>query len=382
MSYLQEYKLTLECATPIFIGAADSQVLNKTQYLYAREKNRVYFLKEHAWIDFLAKSNLFDKFFVAVQTGQMRDLYTWLGNQGISFEAMKPFIKGVAIVPTQEKNNLNELINFVKDGYGDAYVPGSSIKGALRTAIIAHKIEKNKNYLQNKYWPEIKEALSRADKNLAKRKLNELESELLHKLEIENNKGRLTSKDNAICSSLKGLQVSDAKLTKPVATVILQKKDWVFSKIKGDKDNSISLYRECLQAKTCLDFTITFDTRILATLGLSNISELLAWQQEFTYRALTLNLKDFKNRKSELATNQISANIILGGGSGFLSKTIVYNLAPSEKEARDTIAAFLDRTFKHGHQMADAQVSPRTLKIAEVDGKNYVMGLAKIRERG
>lgn len=380
MSYLQEYKLTLECVTPIFIGAADSQVLNKTQYLYAKEKNRVYFLKEHAWIDFLAKSNLFDKFFVAVQTGQMRDLYTWLGNQGISFEAMKPFIKGVAIVPTQEKNNLNELINFVKDGYGDAYVPGSSIKGALRTAIIAHKIEKNKNYLQNKYWPEIKEALSRADKNLAKRKLNELESELLHKLEIENNKGRLTSKDNAICSSLKGLQVSDAKLTKPVATVILQKKDWVFSKIKGDKDNSISLYRECLQAKTCLDFTITFDTRILATLGLSNISELLAWQQEFTDRALTLNLKDFKNRKSDLVRKD--ANIILGGGSGFLSKTIVYNLAPSEKEARDTIAAFLDRTFKHGHQMADAQVSPRTLKIAEVDGKNYVMGLAKIRERG
>ena len=44
---------------------------------------------------------------------------------------------------------LREIISFTKDPYGYPYIPGSSLKGMLRTALIAYKISCDQTLLDN-----------------------------------------------------------------------------------------------------------------------------------------------------------------------------------------------------------------------------------------
>ena len=48
-----------------------------------------------------------------------------------------------------------EINSFIKDSYGIPYIPGSSLKGAIRSALIAYKIY-NSNILKYRYLNKIK----------------------------------------------------------------------------------------------------------------------------------------------------------------------------------------------------------------------------------
>ena len=87
-----------------------------------------------------------------------------------------------------------------------------------------------------------------------------------------------------------------------------------------------------------------------------------------------------------------TADMLLGGGTGFLAKTLVYALADSDEEAREFIAAYLDEAFterkggrvepKHRHKQFDRTLSPRTLKRAVMGQDDWIMGLCTLRRVG
>lgn len=47
------------------------------------------------------------------------------------------------------RNALNDVHTFIKDSKGRMYIPGSSLKGAFRTAIIAAMIRKDRERYEN-----------------------------------------------------------------------------------------------------------------------------------------------------------------------------------------------------------------------------------------
>lgn len=47
------------------------------------------------------------------------------------------------------RNALNDVHTFIKDSKGRMYIPGSSLKGAFRTAIIAAMIRKDRKGMKN-----------------------------------------------------------------------------------------------------------------------------------------------------------------------------------------------------------------------------------------
>ena len=81
-----------------------------------------------------------------------------------------------------------------------------------------------------------------------------------------------------------------------------------------------------------------------------------------------------------------AADLWLGAGTGFLSKTLVYAIAPETKKfvARKLIASYLDRVFKksgHNHGAEDKLLSPRAIKLTQEGKYSQVMGLCKVFER-
>ena len=73
--------------------------------------------------------------------------------------------------------------------------------------------------------------------------------------------------------------------------------------------------------------------------------------------------------------------VFLGGGSGFVSKTIIYSLF-GEKEGIEIVKNIFDRTgvskdHKH-YKDTRMGVSPHILKCTRYQGKEYMMGQCEV----
>ena len=95
---------------------------------------------------FLQKSNLAEEYEKFMLNDKSKDLGYWLREHKIKNEDINKWTKyeldcGDAIF----ENKKMEIIPFIKDVYGKPYIPGSSIKGMLRTILLCYDILNNKN---------------------------------------------------------------------------------------------------------------------------------------------------------------------------------------------------------------------------------------------
>lgn len=73
-------------------------------------------------------------------------------------------------------------------------------------------------------------------------------------------------------------------------------------------------------------------------------------------------------------------NTYIGGGTGFLTKTLVAYLAPTKMKAKEFISRYLNMKFKQrvNRGIRDTKIAPRTLKAIKYNGKLTLLGIAKI----
>ena len=73
-------------------------------------------------------------------------------------------------------------------------------------------------------------------------------------------------------------------------------------------------------------------------------------------------------------------NTYIGGGTGFLTKTLVAYLAPTKMRAKEFISRYLNMKFKQrvNRGIRDTKIAPRTLKATKYNGKLTLLGIAKI----
>lgn len=236
------------------------------------------------------------------------------------------------------------IMEFIKDPYGCPYIPGSSLKGVLRTAILSYKIREKNSYEYKK------DPISRG--------ANRIEKELL---------------GDTSNSLFRHIRISDS-MPLSADDLILCKKTDVF---KNGSPKSLNICREALKTGTEIKFHMTIDeTDNVSQKKMLQADYIMNSIREFTRQYQDNYLRKFSTYDGVKYGEEI---IYLGGGTGFLTKTV--NHAIYGNEALKNIAYYLDGRFKrHNHKKDIALgVSPRAMKCTIVNHKTIEMGICRIR---
>ena len=379
-------KMCLHVVTPINI--ADGVTLRAKDYLYDTRQRRVYFLNLHAWHWFVYKHKLLDKYEKYISNFKDRkSLLEWLQEQGYGLENLQDVISSEAQADASlvdaEKKTLHDINRHIRHGDGTPFIPGSSIKGVFRTAVLYKLLQKRQD-IKSKYWRQIQGKISNNYLNpkrdfdgLAK----DLESDLLHTLRLKDDKERNIINKKAVCSAMRGLQVSDTYASRNMQTAILQKVDGGFDKFGKASPKKLPIFRECMLPEAELFFDVKIEKAVMNTIGINSVDDLLKATHSFFAAVTDLLQQAFGKEYQEAFQSVAAGNMFLGGNTGFLSKTLLAMLAPDKDTAKNTIKVLLDKSFKnHKHLLRDKVIAPRTLKCTKYNGKLMLMGVAEVRK--
>ena len=404
-------KMCLKVVTPVNIS--DGIVLGAKDYLYDSRRQKVFFLNLHQWHMFIYKHMLLEKY--ESYLANFRDkqsLLEWLQMQGYDIDDVRTVITSEAqatvnLMDNEKKKTLNDINRHIQQPDGSLYVPGSSIKGVFRTAILYKLLQKRQD-IKSKYWCYIKQQVDiiqmlleeerkprelqimpysviKKKKNQATKEIDKLsaslESELLHTLRLKDDKERNISNKNAVCSAMRGLQVSDTYASRNMQTAILQKVDGGFDKFGKASPKKLPIFRECMLPEAELFFDVKIEKAVMGTIGINSIDDLLKATHSFFAAVTDLLQQAFGKEYQEAFQGVAAGNMFLGGNTGFLSKTLLAMLAPDKDTAKNTIKVLLDKSFKtHKHFLRDKVIAPRTLKCTNYNGKLMLMGVAEVRK--
>lgn len=371
------WKVSLVCRSPVFVGSGEK--FKKSEYIYDKRAGEVHFLDESGWIRFLGRHGVMEDFSNALLANPFHlNLFGYLSHQdrlcreygsiGNIMHAMK---KERAVLRTEPylgnpEKAPNEIAGFVLDAKGNPYIPGSSLKGAFRTAILAHHILQNRS-AYSKDWENIRRAAG--NKRDMGKAMDNLEREAA--IPLDKN-----GKRDMVKSYFRGLTVSDARLVNGGLCVV-PKTDLGLHTFRT---HEVSLFRETLKAGSTLEFTLGLDddASAMGHFGIHNFKDFVDVLREFVkfqYEILKKPFEPYAKDELQNIKNARNANLVLGGGAGYISKTLVYALAPSKEDAVYVVRKLMENMFKRGHHGKDTEISPHALKMAEVDGVNYLMGL-------
>ena len=277
-------KMCLKAVTPINIS--DGIVLGAKDYLYDSRRQKVYFLNLHQWHMFIYKHMLLKKY--ESYLANFRDkqsLLEWLRMQGYDIDDVRTVITSEAqatvnLMDNEKKKTLNDINRHIQQPDGSLYVPGSSIKGVFRTAILYTLLQKRQD-VKVKYWRQIQEKISsnyfKPYKDLNKL-ISDLENELLHTLRLLDAGIR---SNNAVCSAMRGLQVSDTYASRKMQTAILQKVDGGLDKFDKASPKKLPIFRECMLPEAELFFDVKIEKAVMSTIGISSVDDLLKATHSF-----------------------------------------------------------------------------------------------------
>jgi CRISPR type III-A-associated RAMP protein Csm5 len=377
-------KMCLKVVTPINIS--DGIVLGAKDYLYDSRRQKVYFLNLHQWHMFIYKHMLLKKY--ESYLANFRDkqsLLEWLRIQGYDIDDVRAVITSEAqatvnLMDNEKKKTLNDINRHIQQPDGSLYVPGSSIKGVFRTAILYSLLQKRQD-VKVKYWRQIQEKISSNYFNPYKdfKKLTSaLENDLLHTLRLLDGDN---CSNNAVCSAMRGLQVSDTYASRKMQTAILQKVDGGLDKLVKASPKKLPIFRECMLPEAELFFDVKIEKAVMGTIGISSVDDLFKATHSFFAAVTDLLQQAFGKEYQEVFQGVAAGNMFLGGNTGFLSKTLLAMLAPDKDTAKNAIKVLLDKSFKnHKHLLRDKVIAPRTLKCTNYNGKLMLMGVAEVRK--
>lgn len=386
LNFQQEVgRLCLQIITPVYIG--DGTKLTAKDYFYSSKEQKAYFFNVRKWHQFIYQHGLFSAYEKYISNvHDKRNLLTWLEEHDFTLEDVKDIITSesfatVNIINVEKKNTLNDVDKHVHQLDGSLYVPGSSIKGAFRSAIL-HALLKKKPAIKNRYWQLVNAEINKPYFNPRKslnRLTTNLENDLLHALQLEE-KHKPVPSNNAVCSSLRGLQVSDTLRSENIQVAILQKIDAGFNKFGKAGFHPLPIFKECMLPGAKLMFDVKLDKAMMATVGINSIDDLLSITQQYVDEIIRILKDAFKKEHPDPFCGIDAANIFVGGNVGFHSKTLLALLAPDDNTAKNTIKVLLNKEFpKHEHIIYDKFASPRLLKCTIYNGELLMIGLAEVR---
>lgn len=350
-SYLKKYKFVFNTVGPVFVGSG--QNLKKKEYIFDEKKGRVKIIDVNKMLGFICKDkNLMRDYEKLMMSGDKNDdLQSFFNDHKISEKDYKNWILRECNV----KGNFNgeDINTFVRDGRGEAYIPGSSLKGMFRTVILSYLIRHADEEYKNEMRARVAEDFS--DEHL---------DEVDKAMSVKFLHSKLTDSDrkDMVNSIMRGLIISDSKKIADKNMALYRKFDM---SVKGE-GHEINLVRECVDFKVKIETTITIDTTIFPYTK----DELFKMFEEFTEYYEGILEKKFIGYPKHSMSNK---RFFLGGGAGFISKTDLYALFGDEEreKAIEITGRILDSKFCNKKHLSDAKVhriSPRILKCVKIKG--------------
>ncbi|NHA35396.1 type III-A CRISPR-associated RAMP protein Csm5 [Staphylococcus schleiferi] len=328
---IKVYEATIKTVGPVHIGCG--QTIRKQDYIYDFHKSKVHIVNGAKLVKFLKNKGLLDSYqeFLRRPPKNPREsgLKNYLDAHRIKQEEWKSFIKFSEHVNQGKKHGsyrpkpLNDIHLMVRDGQNQVYIPGSSVKGALKTAIIS------------KYQ-------------------NEAQKDIFSKI-----------------------KVSDSE---PIDACHLA----VYQKIDINKvEKPMPLYRECIEANTEIRFTLSLEDEVFT---IEDIEECIQSFYKNYYNEWLIGFKETNGgRRFSIdggVPNLIGKNVLyLGAGTGFVSKTTHYQLKNRSQAKKDTFEILKKKFSKTYRKMKEIPSNvPVALKgtINENKKESYQQGMCII----
>lgn len=280
------FRLSLLTLAPIHIG--NGEKYTSREFIY--ENKKFYFPDMGKFYNKMVEKRLaekFEAFLLQIRPNARNNrLISFLNDNRIAERSFGGYsISETGLESDRNPNSagaINEVNKFIRDAFGNPYIPGSSLKGAIRT-ILMNTTPKWNNENAVKFKKENKKLIPWGPK-----------------------------KGEKYDDLFNAIRVSDSKPFDNKSLILVQK--WDYS-AKTNKAKPLPLYRESISPLTKIDFEITTTTDEAGRL----IEELGKRAQAFykDYKAFFL---------SEFPDDKIQANlqypIYLGAGSGAWTKTL------------------------------------------------------------
>ena len=377
-------QLLLTIVSPTNIGGPEK--LTTKDYMYNYDAGEVYLLNNYEWFRFLARHNKLAEFELYMQDEMIRPngrtMYDWaknaIGASQLTKDTLRSAIGSImksSIYNKGRKNSLNDITPQIRGANGDVYIPGSSIKGVIDSAIISHMLRNNKVFRSN-VQRELRKVLDVYKRKNARSLFKDIFKMvnlaiLKHIHVLTNNEGKPFK--GILASAFRGISISDAMPMGVIKTEVLKKED---SCVEEDGTHDISVHRECILPNQQFSFTLTLDTAMTKEIGITSIDQVLDILQEDFDTTHKLLASKFKKVSPSVFKALDSANAYIGSNTGFIQKTIIMAaFTDDEKTGIDIIRAILDVNFqKAKHDSKDKFMAPRAIKLVKWNGNYYEMG--------
>lgn len=355
--FLQRYEIRLQTLGPVHIGSGEK--LRKNEWIMEWSDNTAIIVDFYKFFELLKDKKLLAEY-ESFATRAGGNLLRWMKEHDISrkerYEIAKYTLSTEGL--DLKNNKISDMAMTAKDPYGLPYIPGSSLKGAIRNAILGAIIDANP-YDNSQLKQEIISYRGRKEKFLS------AESRAINRRYF-NTKGLSEKKNDAVNDIMSGIRISDSNSVGLDRLTLCQKVD---AGTDG-KTHDIPLVRECVLPDTEFRFDLVID-RTETNLTISFIEEAIG---RFLEDYNKLFLEHFSAEK------QYAGNILyLGGGTGFPTKTVLNQILRREPDRVKLTAETLNKLFpnKHGEDVRKG-VSPRTVKLTKIDGELLQMGPCRI----
>jgi len=364
----EHYKVTLTVRTPVHIGSGAATL--KKMYLYDRKSNMVSFVDTQKLFNLIIDNDLLELYedFMLRQNCSLTD---FLVNQcKFTSEQLEPVItNSVSAADALGERPIADIHRFMRDAHGRVYIPGSSLKGALRTALLLDMIDADGQRPQDTF--DSFDYRDREAQRVARNHAKQLETRYLHTVRIEYEKygeKKTVKPEDARCDIMHGVSVSDSLPIDDSRIILCRKDDF---SVRGNK-NSINLVRECLRPGTTVEFVLTLTGGI-------TIEQLRTAVSSYYGRYYDTYVYSFDAIDKEAQIDDRDC-IVLGGGNGYFGKNIVYAVSGKEKGTRFVSSLLQWKFYKHRHQNDSANygISPRMLKYTQFNRQYYLFGLCKV----
>lgn len=407
MALFENYSFTLTTVSPLRVGSGEK--LDRKQYYMTGDGKTILILDQRKLIDLLVRKGKLDDYTDQIQQGVTLEQFFQQNSRVFS----PGEIEQAALYSLPVSNQLEGryLHLFRKDCGGQPYIPGSSLKGAIITALFAVYYEEIfvKQYrddYEKAIWRLVKSYQKDGRAEFTEQQWGRLDRALLRAMKIlvpDLSDKNASPEQKRVIDLLRAIRISDSEPVDRSRLAACCKADAYIEPRRSRygaqmNENNPGILHESLIPGTEVRFRLSIDCGCLARFreGMT-AAQCVEWirdalntfreQQDFYFTDLFF--AEDKRDTSAPQRDRVLADCVecgdhfyFGAGTGFVNKTLVYPILAA-KEGDDVldhaigfIAGLLDKQFrgdKHRNDV-DLRVSPHKLKCVYYNDQRYLMG--------
>ncbi len=374
---MKYFKVVLKTSGPVHVG--EGKVLKKKDIVFDYHSGKVLVmdpLKIYKGLNVGRQRDSYEGFL----SNREKDLLRWFKSMNIASSSYSQWTKYV--LSASGMRNIGDINACIKDPYGNPYIPGSSIKGAFRTLFMSEWIRELKRKGQHPELEHLATSLYQKARLASERRImsNLLTTSANH---LENYFWKKSRGDGSAPIDLaRSLIVSDSAPLSVDDLMLAAKID----RKETDpprKQTRINLVREAIKPKTQIEFRLGLD---VAALGLD---------EDFSLEDIQRMIANFHQHYFDVYIRYFQEDwapegsyFYLGGGSGFYTKTVLYELLAEHRDGEinyhrpaEIAEKWMNFCFRNHKHKGDAEkwgYSPRMLKLTQVGQQLTEMGRVQL----